>query len=472
MTRYYEFGAGLGDVINRCCRERYFDSLDNITEEVDVVVCSHNPYSSELFSWHPKRHLMNVRCLPYWLPSNDESVRSAYNLPRVPGLPGYSSQDGMRYWISPDDDRAMANLPQRFAVIAPSAGLPSRDIPDDIVLRVCRDLVSCGITPVFCGRSFIRSGRAESFAGRDVPGCINLIDRLTVPGVGELVNRCEAVVACHSAVNIMAWYAKKPQLLLYPEAVRQYHFMKEDDWSFGMNFPGTFQATLEAVEGVEVAIGNFLVFLGKNRDMQMPVCQLDYPAEASEIRLHWPGGRFTLDRDVRLLIHYIKNHPGNILEIGCHRGVTTLELAMAFPERIIYAVDYPWSISCSQQDWERVQPHEFCEFSRMRHNVVPIMKSIEDIPLSVFQNVGIVFVDGGLWFHGVHRDTAIADKLGASLIAWHDCYDGAPAWVGVLPLVEMRAKVNPDGVFRVKDSWMAFEDRSAFRAKATGSHGV
>lgn len=460
MAGYWEFGGGLGDVLNQCYDGGSYHLLDDITSSVDVTLASHNPFASEMFSWHPKRHLMNLRVLPWWAPGEDGLRRSEYGLP--PQSRPIGGRPGMTFYRSSADDAALASLPPRFVVVAQGAGMGFRSLDPELTKTLIGRVVATGIPVVLSGRTYDRSGRREDLAGYAADGVFNLIDRLTAPGACELVRRCSAIITCHSSMNIVGWWERKPQLLLYPDEVRVRHFLKKDSWSFGMDFPDTFMATFEDAPGVAAAVENFFAYLPQIAEAKPPppVPIRDYPAEAERIALNWPGGRFTGDRDVRILLHEASKADGDILEVGCHRGVTTLELAMAFPDRLVYAVDAPWAAVCNQQVWERVRSDEVCDLARHLANVVPVLKTFETLPVEMFSTVGVVFLDGSLSYYELMRDTKIAiDILGkrGGLIAWHDCYDDSPAWVGVPYVVAKRHAENPTGVWRVRHSWSAFE---------------
>lgn len=465
MTQFWEFGGGLGDVIHQCYDGGYYNLLDEITSPVDIVIICHNPYAYELFEGHPKRALMNVRVFPYWTPDHNAAMRSHYGLPPVPSnirnglFP--RRPDGMNLYLLQGDDVALSQIDSRYVVICQGAGLPSRELPIPLVHETIQHLVSMGFRCVISGRTFERSGRQEALKDYAGPGVINLIDRLSVPGSLQLIRNCTAMVTGHSALNIAGWWERKPQLLLYPEQVRQFHFMKKDQWSFGKEYPDTFQAVLEDSYGVKMAVDNFLAHMRFVAGQLPPMAPIIPMPDVSGIKLNWHNGRFTPEHDVRVLLHEISKTKGNIIEVGCNRGVTTLELALAFPDRLVYAVDCPWVGMCESQMWERVSFSEFCEFARDFPNVLPIMHPFETLRPELFHNVGVVFVDGNHTYHGCKRDTDLALKIlgnRGGLIAWHDCHDGGPAWVNVNQVVDERNQLTCGRVWRVQDSWMAFEE--------------
>jgi hypothetical protein len=52
--------GGLGDVMNRCFKTLDYVFLETITEPVNVLLGTKNPYCQELFFWHPKRDLIRI----------------------------------------------------------------------------------------------------------------------------------------------------------------------------------------------------------------------------------------------------------------------------------------------------------------------------------------------------------------------------------------------------------------------------
>lgn len=463
---YFEYKGGLGDVIMRAYRGQYFRKLNRAQKGDKLAVISHNPYCIELFQNHPKFPLLEVLRPPYWDPEEgDEAKRAEYGLPPPEPMPDVSDGDGMDFYPFPFDKQPLAELlvPGRPAVaVCQSAGLPFRDIPLDLTERLIGLVLECGGTPVLLGRSYDRYDRRECMPGYKRDGVVNLIDKLSVPGSCLAVQRSVAVVTCHSSMNAIAWQERKPQLLLYPDWTRHRHFLKRDQWSFGMYYPETFQATLEHGYGVEVAIDNFFSYLkqafGKVPDLPPTI---PYPPEAQSTPLTYSGGRLTPERDVRLLIHTLAQYPGDIIEVGCSRGQTTLDLAVAFPGRRIWAIHCPWEPVVAQQEGERIPGDWVCDQARHLPNVVPVVKPFHQCPPEMFSGSGSVFIDGDHSYYGCSRDTAaaLAALNGKGLIAWHDCYDNAPEWVGVGRVVAERYAAGCK-VWRPADSWTAFEEVS------------
>jgi ADP-heptose:LPS heptosyltransferase len=71
------------------------------------------------------------------------------------------------------------------------------------------------------------------------------VDQLSVPGTAVLLQGALGLVTCHSALNILGWHLGIPQLLLYPDAVRDRHFRRKDQWSFGADNGKTWHSTFQ-----------------------------------------------------------------------------------------------------------------------------------------------------------------------------------------------------------------------------------
>ena len=52
-------------------------------------------------------------------------------------------------------------------------------------------------------------------------------------------------MTCHSALNLLGWHLRKPQLLLYPRSAWERHIRVPDQWAFGIGYPETVHAAFE-----------------------------------------------------------------------------------------------------------------------------------------------------------------------------------------------------------------------------------
>ena len=69
--------------------------------------------------------------------------------------------------------------------------------------------------------------------------------------------------------------------------------------------------------------------------------------------------------------------------------------------------------------------------------------------------IDFLFIDGDHSHQGVRADTEVAFKLASKggVIAWHDCYPGAPAWVGVRKYLEELSDTFQ--IEQVQGTWLA-----------------
>ncbi len=260
MNFYAEFGGGLGDVFHQIFTQGHYPGLEYLDEwdECTVALISHNPFVKELFEWHPKRAQIEVIECGYWNRDDraeNATKRNEFGLPPFhPGggrVLGCFDRDGFpQFYPSPQDvDRVKAfddavGL-RNIVVIAAGAGLPARNIPMSILEGTIVQLQASGFHPVIVGRTYDRYGRSEPFADGTPPGCPNLIDELSVPGMVSLVWNCAGIVCGHSAVNMLGWFLRKPQLLLYPESVERVHVTPRSWWTPGIDLPECYHARFD-----------------------------------------------------------------------------------------------------------------------------------------------------------------------------------------------------------------------------------
>jgi len=131
---------------------------------------------------------------------------------------------------------------QRLAL---AAGLPERSVPEALAREIVRRLAP-GFRLVITGRSYDRHGRSELRKWPQAEGdIVDVVDRLSVPGTCALVQASAGLVTCHSALNLLAWNLRKPQLLLYPRSAWERHIRVPDQWAFGIGYPETVHAAFE-----------------------------------------------------------------------------------------------------------------------------------------------------------------------------------------------------------------------------------
>ena len=168
--------------------------------------------------------------------------------------------------------------------------------------------------------------------------------------------------------------------------------------------------------------------------------------------------RWTPAHDTIRLIHLVREVPGDILEIGCNTGITTKELAEAFPDRTVYGVDFVLAKESmtEKQKWEA--PAAVGIIARHLHNVRIFEESSFTLDYRKAGSLKIIFIDGDHSYEGVRRDTEKAmDHLratGGGRIIWHDYHDRESEWCAVKRYLNDSV---PEHTF-IQNSWLAMLD--------------
>jgi hypothetical protein len=231
--KYVEFGGGIGDLVNDIYRYDAFSSLQGMPtgSYAKVGLICHNPHAKELFQFWPGGHLLEVHDYGYWTPEEDAGYRAANAMPPKPKNVSRPEWAVFSFHNHPSDEDALSILPDEYIVFSVSAGTSDRNIPRRITERIMGDMAESGMPwDVSVGRSYERNGKSEDLVNTS----LILIDELSLPATFNVVKdpRCKGVVACHSAISILAGWENKPQLLLYDEATQKRHFEKKDQWSW------------------------------------------------------------------------------------------------------------------------------------------------------------------------------------------------------------------------------------------------
>lgn len=139
------------------------------------------------------------------------------------------------------------------------------------------------------------------------------------------------------------------------------------------------------------------------------------------------GRRPTTQGDITILCYLIKEYSkGNILEIGCWEGKTTYDLAVNFPDKIVYTLDYVEDDLILSNHGKKHQPlkEDICKYANDLENVKFNYKNAHTYNFSYFKNVDFIFIDGDHSFEGVKKDTEKSidylKKRNGGIIAWHD----------------------------------------------------
>ena len=170
-------------------------------------------------------------------------------------------------------------------------------------------------------------------------------------------------------------------------------------------------------------------------------------------------GRWTPETDVKIIRYLSKQTNGDIIEIGCHTGITTLELLDANPNKCVHAIDYTGKNPTVVNEQIYEIPNEFGKFVKNNNRVYLYNIKSEDFDYTSLKSpVTFIFIDGDHSYDGVKKDTENAieyfknNKI-KGIIAWHDYNPTHPEWVKVYQYVNELSNTYDINVY--KDSWVA-----------------
>jgi hypothetical protein len=243
------FGGGLGDVINQCYFTGNYKLLDSIVQKTAISIRSHNKFTSEIFTQHPKHDLFEIFQIRYGgyprFPDGLDFAKTMRNLARagyrtLPSAPAPRADDVV-FYPSQSDQALLSELPPQFISFQPFSGTSDRDIPAQIVKGIDHYSAQIAVPLVVIGRNYERRDKVtrEEFSGSS--SVVNYIDKLSVPGTIELLKRSSLFIGGHSSMNLAAWHNRVPNYILFAEHIRQKHFRpgQLDEWSFGRHYPET-----------------------------------------------------------------------------------------------------------------------------------------------------------------------------------------------------------------------------------------
>lgn len=264
-----EFRGGLGDVFWGAYHTDNYAVLDQLApvEGAVIIVISHNPASVELFRHH--RNAARFRIIdPEWGRAwTWPDLRAAYGLVQAPRCPLLRRGLPVTFYPAPADAEVLRAAAGRapYVVLSASAGDASRNLPPALVAEIIRALTAHGYGVVAVGRNYpSRHGTHREERIAPGAGVVDLTDRLSAPGLVELVRGAAGVVCCHSAVCMLAWYLRRPTLVLYPASVTALDFARESPFGFGKDYPECVHG--EFGPGTLDRIGRFLAIMQEARN--------------------------------------------------------------------------------------------------------------------------------------------------------------------------------------------------------------
>jgi hypothetical protein len=250
-SRYLEFYGGLGDIFNHIHWLPCYGALDDVGDEpVTIVVSSHNPYAHELFHHHPRSDQFTIINLGFCADLNTDPKRAALGF-RMGGCEHKWPLRGVKFFAAPADEWIAAGAKKRspYIVFAAAASDMPRTVPDPVVQDACRRAAKRGFMVAVVGRNYkhdyydwtMNIERKEFVLTG--PNVVDLVDRLTVPGVARLVEGASGVFTAHSSVCHLAWHIGRPVFLLYDEFAKNKYLPKGpgdkyEGYMFGAGRPG------------------------------------------------------------------------------------------------------------------------------------------------------------------------------------------------------------------------------------------
>ncbi len=245
-----EYGGGIGDIFSQIYSGSYNVLRDLKPEDTaEIILVCHNPHAKELFDNLPNRGQITIRDVGYFHANSHEEaieIRKKLGLPATyPSLP---PKDGIiRFYPNGEDKKILEEVTMDpFIVISAGAGLPERNIPQELLDTIVVYLNEyTNYKLILVGRNYDRHGRFEPIPSKG--NFINLIDKLTIPGTAALVQEASGLITAHSSLNILGWCERISQLLLYPQSVLDRHMPngKPDQWLYGIGFPETVHTKFE-----------------------------------------------------------------------------------------------------------------------------------------------------------------------------------------------------------------------------------
>ena len=146
----------------------------------------------------------------------------------------------------------------------------------------------------------------------------------------------------------------------------------------------------------------------------------------------FPEAGMLTELDRIALLHLAAQVPGDIVEIGVNRGLSTRMLATFFPQKTIHAVDF--AAGSTLHPGQRSElPRIACEAARHLGNVKVYDVNSQSLDYRSFNaNIGLIFIDADHTYEGVKADTERAFEYmrgRAGIVAWHDYSPDCHEWM-------------------------------------------
>lgn len=253
------FGAGLGDVIRMLYKNKSYQYVCDTKIHVPIVVCSHNPFTIEIFKFHRNASNFILYDLAH---KYDEFLAKGLRGPDInkaicqfAGLDYGKLVTGDVVGYKPTFDAPDNIESSGHIVFQPFAGNANyRSLPPKLMEEIIEVLRSLPYTVYIVTRSYIRfaggSGDKAMHANEDARhfagGNIIVRDDLSVPAALNLIKTSAAYIGSWSSLQQAAWFEDKPVAVLYPE---KYHDVeKRTGYAFGLDRENCFHSEFNKVD--------------------------------------------------------------------------------------------------------------------------------------------------------------------------------------------------------------------------------
>lgn len=218
VTRFL-FKGGLGDILLGLHHADCYERLESIEDFVQIRIVSHCRGVKELFDHHPKRHLFKIEDLPYTNPFDE----TGYVLPT-----SHCWRSSLTLYPSARDLGILSTLGKRTVVFALSSSNDTRTIPLEVAERAAELALKQGFTICAVGKTYEawhnwdgrlwNSPRHEPIL-KERAGVVNLVDQLSLPGVGVLVRNSAWTLCSYSAIMLWSWLLEIPCFAIMPDLI-------------------------------------------------------------------------------------------------------------------------------------------------------------------------------------------------------------------------------------------------------------
>jgi hypothetical protein len=249
--------AGLGDVIRAIYLSASYKFLSETTVPVPIILASHNPFTLEIFRFHPNARNFII----YELAHKYEEFLGA-------GLRGAEINRALCEFAGVDYGQLVRGRIEGFVpefsapdnvdssghiVFQPFAGnSQDRTLPEDLSLKIAEALRAQPRRVFIITRSYIRRGHTgrvihgEENARRYEGGNITVLDNLSVPASLNLIKSASAYIGSWSSLHQAAWCENKPVAVFYP--VDYVDVRERNGYAFGIDRENCYHAEYPAAD--------------------------------------------------------------------------------------------------------------------------------------------------------------------------------------------------------------------------------